>query len=96
MGGQHQEVVQKADGHIVHFTAFAAGFTITFEPLAQIRVQKKKRIVHRKDLVQKHSYKKKKKKKKKKESTFYFKSELLRVLPCCLPLDLFDTLTQRL
>ena len=29
MGGEHQEVVQKADGHIVHFTAFAAGFTIT-------------------------------------------------------------------
>ena len=41
MGGGHQDrsgpwegstktVVQKADGHIVHFTAFAAGFTITF------------------------------------------------------------------
>ena len=40
MGGGHQDrsgpwqestktVVQKADGHIVHFTAFTAGFTIT-------------------------------------------------------------------
>ena len=30
MGGEHQEVVQKTVGHRVHFTAFAAGFAITF------------------------------------------------------------------
>ena len=29
MAGEHQEVVQKADGQRVHFTAFTAGFTIT-------------------------------------------------------------------
>ena len=28
-GREHQEVVQKADGQRVHFTAFTAGFTIT-------------------------------------------------------------------
>ena len=29
-----------------------------------------------------------------KKSYFYFESELLRVQPCCLSLDVFDTLTQ--